>query len=103
MLHKLLLVCYSSCVAIEWANSADKHRISREDAVHAIAHRLYYVQEFDRSRTGGHNVDLFVGPGRDGQLLEVMIEPIPPRDAVVFHVMPARQKIIDQARRKAQR
>lgn len=72
--------------------------------MHAIVNRLYFVQGFDQSRAGGVTPDLFIGPSRDGlQLLEVMIEPIPPRDAVVFHVMPARQKIIDIAKRKAKR
>ena len=46
--------------------------------------------------------DLFIGYSRDGQqLIEVMIQPVPPRDGIVFHVMPARQKIIDIAKRKA--
>jgi hypothetical protein len=89
-------------VGIIWARSAEKHGIPREDAVYAILNRLYYVQGFDPSRVGGVAPDLFIGPSRDGlQLLEVMIEPTPPRDGVVFHVMPARQKIIDIAKRKA--
>lgn len=88
-------------MAITWANSADKHGIPREDAVHAIVNRVYYVQGFDPSQTGGFAPDLFIGPGRDGALLEVMIEPVPPRDGVVFHVMAARPKIIDVAKRKA--
>ncbi len=43
--------------------------------------------------------DLFVGPGLDGTPLEVMVE----RTAiglVVFHVMPARRRIIEAARRE---
>lgn len=71
--------------------------------MHAIVNRMYYVQAFEPSRTGGIAPDLFIGPARDGQLLEVMIEPDPPHDAVVYHVMPARQKIIDIAKRKAKR
>lgn len=90
-------------MAISWANSADKHGIPRADAVHAIVNRVYYVHGFDPSRTGGFAPDLFIGPSRNGELLEVMIEPVPPQDGVVFHVMPARQKIIDIAKRKARR
>jgi hypothetical protein len=89
-------------MAIEWADSADRHGIAREDAVHAILKRVYYVAGFDQSRTGGTAPDLFIGYSRDGQqLIEVMIQPVPPRDGIVFHVMPARQKIIDIAKRKA--
>ena len=42
----------------------------------------------------------FIGPSRDGkQLLEVMAEVTPPRDFFIFHVMNARPKIIEKARR----
>ncbi len=30
-----------------------------------------------------------------GDLIEVMVERIPPRDVVIFHVMIARQKFLD--------
>jgi hypothetical protein len=41
---------------------------------------------------------LFIGPPRQlgGTLLEVMVEVTPPRDMVVFHVMPARRKHLDR-------
>jgi len=90
-------------MAILWAKSADRHEIAHEDAVHAIVNRLYDVQAFGPSRTGGHIPDLFVGPGRDGQMLEVMIESDPPKGGTIFHVMHARAKTIEIARRMAKR
>lgn len=90
-------------MAITRANSVDKLGIPREDAVHAIVNRVYYVQGFYSSRTGGVAPDLVIGPIRDGARPEVMIEPVPPRDGVVPQVMASRQKIIDIAKRKARR
>jgi hypothetical protein len=82
-------------VAIEWAKSADKHGIDRDDALHAIENAVYVEQEFDEPRVPGHSKPwLFIGPPRTlgGPLLEVMVEIVPPRGMVVFHVMQARQK-----------
>ncbi|MDF3313502.1 MULTISPECIES: hypothetical protein [Rhodococcus] len=82
-------------MAIEWATSADKHGIDRDDALHAIENAVYVEQEFDEPRVPGHSKPwLFIGPPRilGGPLLEVMVEIVPPRGMVVFHVMQARQK-----------
>ncbi|MDI9941380.1 hypothetical protein SIM91_02030 [Rhodococcus opacus] len=82
-------------MAIEWATSADKHDIDRDDALHAIENAVYVEQEFDEPRVPGHSKPwLFIGPPRTpgGPLLEVMVEIVPPRGMVVFHVMQARQK-----------
>jgi hypothetical protein len=35
---------------------------------------------------------LWIGPARDGRLIEVMTYVDPPRDVVVFHCMPLRDK-----------
>jgi len=85
-------------MAITWANSADKHGIEHEDALHAIAN-AYYVERFDEPRVPGRvRPTLFLGPPRQlgGPLLEVMVEMTPPRDIHVFHVMQARQKHLDR-------
>lgn len=85
-------------MGIRWADSADKHHIAREDAIHAIANHYLFVPEFDDPRVvGAGRPDLYIGPPRQlgGELIEVMVERIPPRDLVIFHVMPARQKFLD--------
>jgi len=56
-----------------------------------------HVEAFDEPRVAGASrPDLFVGPPRllGGPLVEVMVERIPPRDLMIFHVMPARQKFL---------
>ncbi|MDR1118388.1 MAG: hypothetical protein LBL01_03715 [Bifidobacteriaceae bacterium] len=82
-------------MAIKWADSASKHGVSREDAVHAMLNPLLYLPEFDDpGMQGASRPDLWAGPPRrlGGDLIEVMAERVPPRDLVVFHVMPARPK-----------
>ncbi|MBY6352028.1 hypothetical protein [Rhodococcoides corynebacterioides] len=86
-------------MAVEWTNSADKHEIDREDAMHAIENAYHYEKEFDEPRVPGKSRPwLFIGPPRQlgGPLLEVMVEVIPPDDLVIFHVMEARQKHLDR-------
>jgi len=86
-------------VGIEWTASADKHQIDRADALHAIENAYYVEQEFDEPRVPGKSKPwLFIGPPRQlgGPLLEVMVEIVPPRGMVVFHVMEARQKHLDR-------
>lgn len=90
-------------MAIRWALSASKHHIEHEDALNAILNSTYWLPEFDDPKVaGGRPPHLFIGPSRDGTiLLEVMAEVSPPDDIFVFHVMPARRKIIDIAERRA--
>ncbi|MGB3351161.1 MAG: hypothetical protein WBB00_00140 [Mycobacterium sp.] len=86
-------------MAIEWTDSADKHGIDHADALHAIENAYYVEREFDEPRVPGHAKPwLFIGPPRTlgGVLLEVMVEVIPPRGMVVFHVMEARPKHLDR-------
>lgn len=82
-------------MGLRWTASARKHGIAREDALHAITNAVHAESEFDEPRVPGHlRPTLFIGPPRrrDGPLLEVMVEIIPPDDVVVFHVMVARAK-----------
>jgi hypothetical protein len=92
-------VYYTNWVAVTWSESADKHGIDHEDALHAIGHACYVEAEFDEPRTGGRvRPTLFIGPPRalGGPLLEVMVEVTPPRELHVFHVMLARPKHLDR-------
>lgn len=84
-------------MALRWADSADKHEVPREDALHALLNAYLHVPAFDEPRVGGSaRPDLWIGPPRQlgGPLIEVMTETIPPRDVLVFHVMPARPKFL---------
>ncbi|OAK53997.1 hypothetical protein [Rhodococcoides kyotonense] len=86
-------------MGIEWTVSADKHEIDRADALYAMENAVYFEEEFDEPRVPGHaKPTLFIGPPRmlGGPLLEVMVEMIPPRRMVVFHVMEAQQKHLER-------
>jgi hypothetical protein len=86
-------------VAISWAPSADKHGIDHEDALHAIMNAYYVEHEFDDPRPPANvRPTFFIGPPRQlgGDLLEVMVEVIPPRDLHIFHVMVARPKHLER-------
>ena len=84
-------------MAIEWADSAAKHGLSREDVLNAMANYVLHLPGFDEPRVPGRGrPDLFVGPPvqRGGALIEVMAEQVPPRTLVIFHAMPARAKFL---------
>lgn len=86
-------------MAVRWAASADKHGVAHEDALHAISNAYYVESEFDEPRPPNTvRPTLYIGPPRQlgDALLEVMVEAVPPRDLVIFHVMPARQKHLDR-------
>ena len=86
---------YTNGMAISWAESADRHDVPREDALHAIMNAYFHRAGFDEPRVpGGVRPDLFIGPPRQlgGPLLEVMVEMLPPRGVHIFHVMQARPK-----------
>jgi hypothetical protein len=79
-------------VGITWADSADRHGIDHEDALHAMMNAYYVEQEFDEPRPPANlRPTLYIGPSRrlGGPLLEVMAVLTPPRDVFVFHVMQA--------------
>ncbi|RIJ71020.1 hypothetical protein D1871_15985 [Nakamurella silvestris] len=85
-------------MAISWAESAGKHGVPIEDALHAMMNAHFHREAFDEPRVpGGVRPDLFIGPPRalGGPLLEIMAEVTPPRGIRVFHVMEARQKFLD--------
>lgn len=83
-------------MAIRWAESADRHGVPHEQALHAVANAVYVEEAFDAPRMPGRiRPTLFIGPATatpGALLLEVMVEVSPPRDLFVFHVMPARPK-----------
>jgi len=84
---------------IRWTQSASKHGISQEDALNAIVRHRIHVTPYGASRMEDRQPpDLFIGPGLDGRLLEVMAE-VEQGQLVVFHVMYARPKTIEAARR----
>lgn len=86
-------------MAITWADSAGKHEIDREDALHAMMNAYYVEQEFDEPRPPANRVPtLYIGPPRQsrGPLIEVMAVLTPPRDVFVFHVMVARTKMLER-------
>lgn len=74
-----------------WAVSADKHRVARSDAVHALLHSTW--RRVIHTRTDGTLVRAYIGPPHawTSRELEVLVDHPPPEttaDAVVFHVMP---------------
>lgn len=88
---------------LRWTASAGKQGVAREDAVHAITNAVYAESELDEPRVFGDlRPTLFIGPPRrrDGPLLEVMVEIIPPDDVVVFHVMVARAAHLERMGRE---
>ena len=91
-------------VVLEWMEEAEKRGIPHEDVSHAMTEgRLWFVPKFEESRIPGEpDPSLFVGCARDGvTMLEVMVTPREPNTLVVFHVMEARSKHVDLARRKS--
>jgi hypothetical protein len=87
-------------MGIRWTASSAKHGVRREDAVHAMLHPVYRVSPYGDARVDGLGApDLWIGPGQDGEMLEVMaaVEPTT-RTLWVFHVMPARPKTITEAK-----
>lgn len=86
-------------MAIEFTESAGKHGFTLDDAIWAMTNARYVEPEFDEPRVSGHvRPTLYVGPSLDpaAPLLEVMVEVLPTRSIVVFHVMKARAKYLDR-------
>lgn len=80
------------CIAIVYAESAGKHGIAEEDAVHAILNYRWGVKDFT-TLDYPEPADLYIGPTPRGQLLEVLLHPVHPRGLAIFQVMPLRKKI----------
>ncbi len=75
---------------VEWADSASKHGIPRDEVLYAIAHAELFVESFGQPSSGGRSPSLFIGPSRHGTL-EVLVIVTPPRDLWIFHVMRLRE------------
>lgn len=81
----------------QWKGSADKHGVSRRDAIYVMLHASY-TDVLDDPRTQGH-IRLFIGP-RHAQALpqdevEILVHEFPDqpgREAVIFHVQPLSAK-----------
>jgi hypothetical protein len=85
--------CYPEAMAVTWADSASKHGIAHEDAVHALTHFIYQERAFEAARPPATVApDLYIGPQRSRAvpLLEVMLERRPPSGLWIFHVMELR-------------
>lgn len=73
-------------MGVEWTRSADKHGVSREDALYAMMHAEVTAEiEGDP----GERTLVYVGHphGQTERYLEVIAAHQPPRTIVVFHVM----------------
>lgn len=79
-------------MAIEWADSANKHGVPHEDALHALLHADLHVSGFGPSRDfGGFAPDGWIGPARSGEALEVFAVVGNDFRLFIFHVMPLRE------------
>lgn len=79
-------LCYSFEMALEFAPSADRHGISREDAVYAIIHA---VGRELIGREGQRLKVAYVGHphAQTDRYIEVVVMEWEPRNVTVFHVM----------------
>ena len=72
---------------MEFDRSADRHRIAADDVTHAIDHALVFV---DMDPDADPPKVLVIGPGSDGQLLEVIILSLAGNRELVIHAMALR-------------
>lgn len=74
-------------MGVEWARSADKHGVPREDALYALIH---YEVSAEVEGEQGEKTIVYVGHphGQTERYLEVIAAHRPPRTIVIFHVMP---------------
>ncbi|MEO7349147.1 MAG: hypothetical protein ABIW32_04730 [Terrimesophilobacter sp.] len=74
-------------MGVEWTRSADKHGVSREDALYALTH---YEVSAEIEGEQGEKTIVYVGHPHEqtGRYLEVIAAHRPPRSIVIFHVMP---------------
>jgi hypothetical protein len=71
---------------IDWKPSAEKHGISREDAIYAMTHPVGQQQVKGHA---GEVTTVYVGHphGQTDRYIEVIAALRPPRDLIIFHVM----------------
>lgn len=79
------------------APSAGKHGVSHEDLLTVLSAPLHRVDGFDAGLAPGTRTTLFIGLSTGGQMLEVLTVITPPTDVLVFHAMPLRPEIAEQA------
>ena len=77
-------------MGVTWTDSADKHKIPRNEALYAMSHSRHVVKEFGEPRVGDVPPTLFIVPSRFGTL-EVLALIRPPADVHIFHVMRLRE------------
>lgn len=76
-------------MAPRWTDSSDKHRIPREDQVHAIVHATYTAR-FDSEKLDDGEVWLYIGHphAQTEREIEVLVNVYADgREALVFHAM----------------
>lgn len=80
------LLWYYFSVAIEWADSADRHGIPREDALYAMSNAVASQQV---EGLPGEVTVVYVGHphGQTERWIEVIAAHRPPRTITIFHVM----------------
>ncbi|MGC0273462.1 hypothetical protein ACO0LV_10780 [Pseudactinotalea sp. Z1739] len=74
-------------MGVEWTLSADKHGVTREDALYAMMH-AEATAEVDGEP--GEQTIVYVGHPHEqtDRYLEVIAAHRPPRTIIIFHVMP---------------
>lgn len=72
-------------------SSARKRQIPDEDIRHAIDNNIDFFDE-----QGDLELDMYIGPARDGTMLEVGVELADTGLMVVWHVMKRRDKYVRQ-------
>lgn len=79
-----------SCMEIEWADSTEKHGVSRGDAVYAMTHAIVVSDRVTVEPGQTKNPrKVYLGPAhaQTEQLLEVLVEFKPKGVVRIYHVM----------------
>lgn len=69
------------------AESARKHGVADEDMLHAVRNAIVRWGIDD-------DVQMFVGPALNAELLEVAVLYLDPTDPLIIHAMPARRRYL---------
>lgn len=88
------ILYYHIDMAIEFTDSAARHGLTRDDAIHAMETPEVFTPHFDHSRTGGPDVAAWIGPARGGLTIEVFATLIRPDTVVIFHCMELRSSTL---------
>ena len=80
-------VCYSFVVGVHFTDSADKHRVPREDSLYAMLHAEASAEIDGFS---GEVTKVYIGHphAQTDDYIEVVAAHRPPRTIVIFHAMP---------------